>query len=245
MELPVFRAPTAYVYAVPPARTAAGHRADDWDVNKWLAKVSLLLATLSEADDDPDAETAALIRLLEPGGDVFAECPLPPELPLAAAVEPVVDSSRYFVLRVADRQTGRSAVLGLGFDNRDAASEFRAALAELGAGRERAKEARRRRSERAATVLGQALGGVSLGAASEQKKSLALGEGQKITISVPSLQRKKAAGAGLLSPPPQRAAGPLLPPPPPPPPPLAQPAFAPVPSEGDDPFGEHFGDFVS
>lgn len=47
-ELPLFSCKEAYVYQVPPA-TTAGHRAEMWDVNKWLATVSL---RVMQADDD-------------------------------------------------------------------------------------------------------------------------------------------------------------------------------------------------
>lgn len=38
MELQVFYCREAYVYQVPPA-TTVGHRADLWNVNKWLTEV--------------------------------------------------------------------------------------------------------------------------------------------------------------------------------------------------------------
>ena len=48
--------------------------------------------------------------------ELFAECPLPNDgTPLTTAVQAVVDSSRYFVLRVVDREAGHHAFLGVGF----------------------------------------------------------------------------------------------------------------------------------
>jgi hypothetical protein len=45
-------------------------------------------------------------------GDLFAECPVPVDKPLTTAVEPVIDSSRYFVLRIVDRDSQRHAFIG-------------------------------------------------------------------------------------------------------------------------------------
>lgn len=170
-ELPLFSCREAYVYRVPPA-TTSGHRAEMWDVNNWLATVSLRVV---QADDDafvrlldnksggyktagcragsllstwllcavslslrqccpmratqtgPSATSrpclAPLLRLPPPlplcnlsvhAGELFAECPVPVDKPLVTAVEPVVDSSRYFVLRIVDRDSAsqRHAFIG-------------------------------------------------------------------------------------------------------------------------------------
>ncbi|KAI7835318.1 hypothetical protein COHA_004710 [Chlorella ohadii] len=121
-DMVLFRCKEAYVYRVPPA-TTVGHRAELWDVNKWLATVSLRVV---QADDD------AYVRLLdEKTGELFAECPVPTDKPLQTAIEPVIDSSRYFVLRIVDRASGRHAFIGVGFRERSEASDFNAALHEF------------------------------------------------------------------------------------------------------------------
>ncbi len=66
--------------------------------------------------------------LLEDGstGELFAAAPYNS----AAVVEQVVDSSRFFVIRVQD-PSGRKATLGLGFEERSEAFDFSIALQEV------------------------------------------------------------------------------------------------------------------
>ena len=110
------------MYAIPPAPTHAGHRADGWNVEKWLKAVRVKVTAKGERGHIKleDVET----------GELFAACPLPRDAPVSTAVEPVLDSSRYFVLRVEDEATRRHAFLGLGFRQRDDASDFKLAVQE-------------------------------------------------------------------------------------------------------------------
>ena len=93
------------MYQIPPSSTHQGHRADSWNVDKWLRAVKVKVTSRGQKGtiklEDKDS------------GELFAECPLPNDAPVATAVEPVIDSSRYFVLRVVDETTGRHAFLGL------------------------------------------------------------------------------------------------------------------------------------
>ena len=49
-------------------------------------------------------------------GQLFAACPVD-NYP-GVAVEPVTDSSRYFVICIVDQNTGRKAYIGIGFADR-------------------------------------------------------------------------------------------------------------------------------
>jgi len=67
------------------------------------------------------------VRLEDPtNGTLFAQCPLDNNRP-ELSVEPVSDSSRYFVIRVDDG-SGRRAFLGMGFIERPDAFEFNVTL---------------------------------------------------------------------------------------------------------------------
>ena len=58
-------------------------------------------------------------------GEAFAVCPIHGDS--TQAVEPVLDSSRYFVLRIEDGK-GHHAFIGMGFTERDDAFKFKVAL---------------------------------------------------------------------------------------------------------------------
>lgn len=48
-------------------------------------------------------------------GEMFAKCPVAED---GTSIEAAIDSSRYFVIRIADPQTGKHAYVGLGFPER-------------------------------------------------------------------------------------------------------------------------------
>jgi hypothetical protein len=108
--------------------------------------------------------------------------------PFCQVVEAVIDSSRYFCLRVADEATGRHAFLGLGFRTRDAASDFKMALNDHERQCQRSAEAARRRDAADAAESGGGAGDAGE-AASTALAGLSLKAGDKISVSVPVRMR--------------------------------------------------------
>ncbi|CAG9463369.1 unnamed protein product [Pedinophyceae sp. YPF-701] len=212
IEIATFTCADCYVYKIPPLPLGqTGHRAEQWDVNNWLAEVE---ARVVVRGDD------LMVRLLEKESkNLFAECPVANNKPLSAALEKVVDSSRYFVLRVEDRATKRHAFLGFGFRERDHATSFTAALDDH-------RQQMRRQAEAQAMA--------SRFQQDAAKKDYSLQPGQKVHVNVGGLRGASDAAAGKrlglglsgsghapvapsLAPPPAAGASPAKLPPPPPP----------------------------
>ncbi|TMW62215.1 hypothetical protein Poli38472_009708 [Pythium oligandrum] len=106
-----------FAFRIPPQVSAAGHRADSWPSDPaWTGRL-----VINASDDE------ASIELRDPNtGDLFAACPIKRDGP--PAVQKVVDSSRYFVLRVVDQKSGRHAFIGIAFENRSDAFDFNVAI---------------------------------------------------------------------------------------------------------------------
>lgn len=120
IELVLFQVPECYVYIIPPRKTAASYRADEWDVNKWAWEG--VLKVISKGEE-------CIIRLEDKStGELYARAFL--RKGEQHPVEPVIDSSRYFVLRVEENIGGRlrHAFIGIGFRERPEAYDFQAAL---------------------------------------------------------------------------------------------------------------------
>ncbi len=105
------------VYNVPPATSASGYRASEWSNCIWKGK----LQVCAKGD-------ILIIKLLDASsGAIFAACPIAPNQDVEKVLERTVDSSRYFVLTMTDK-SGRKAHLGMGFDDRNDAFDFNAAV---------------------------------------------------------------------------------------------------------------------
>ena len=121
-----------FVYKVPPLKSASGHRAEDWILAKPLFTgglrvyqndVILRIAIFTYQDILVQALTVENTTLfcecfveVKPGGDVLQ------------FVDAVIDSSRYFVLRIKDRTSTKTALIGVGFRERDTAFDFKNVL---------------------------------------------------------------------------------------------------------------------
>jgi len=218
-----------YVYQIPPLKNESGHRANDWDVNKWLWSGTIKVVAKGNVLNVLLVDNTTL--------ELFATCPVTE--PGSKAIDPVVDSSRYFVLRIDDGK-GRHAFIGMGFRDRNFSYDFNATLQDHWKGVERQKEADVLRAEMEAR------------AATEPMRDLSLKDGEKLSIKVnvpgksaSAPKKPRELGSGFLAPPP--SGGLLAPPPkagatprdaaPPPTAPVAAAAAG-----ASDDFGD-FGDF--
>eukprot|EP01135_Chromosphaera_perkinsii_P002139 Nk52_evm73s217 gene=Nk52_evmTU73s217 len=107
-----------FVYRIPALQAGArGHRAADWNLEQFIWTGRLRVFTQGKK---------CTIRLEDKAsGELFASCPV--EENIHQAVEQVIDSSRYFVLRIQD-DSGRHAFIGMGFADRGDSFDFNVSL---------------------------------------------------------------------------------------------------------------------
>jgi len=218
----------AHLYSLPPGpRPAGGYRCQDWPKSSHIFTGRVRVVATGPK---------CTIRIEDKEkGTLFAMCPLSNDN-LETSVEPVSDSSRYFVLRVADVTTGRHAFIGMGFVDRNEAFDFNVTLQDHIKHVRYEAEAAKREAEPAPT-------GPAKDWSLKGSVSVALPAG----AAKPARERP-VAGAPM--------GGMLLPPPPPggggggrraaaaaaPAAPAAPAAAAP---SGEDPFGSSGGDWAT
>jgi hypothetical protein len=106
-----------YLYALPGGPSSSGYYASQWNLpNPIFTGAARIFA---------DNLDQLQIRLYSRDGELFVVSSLIPikdiangEKNLESFIEPVKDSSRYYVIKVEDASTGRKAFLGLGFHDR-------------------------------------------------------------------------------------------------------------------------------
>ncbi|KAG9015280.1 hypothetical protein FRB93_012979 [Tulasnella sp. JGI-2019a] len=184
------------VYKVPPRSSNAGYRAEGWgDLSNplWKGRMRIL-------------ETSKCTIRLEDPSTVFAQSPYDVT---GTAVEPVLDSSRYFVLRVED--SGKKAYIGIGFAERTEAFDFNVALQDY------TKRQKATLNQEASDDSGEPKVSPHLPAV---RKDFSLKEGQTLgSIAIPggsaaATPPKKKQGGNLLGGGSSSGGVPLLPPPP-------------------------------
>ncbi|PPQ66449.1 hypothetical protein CVT26_011207 [Gymnopilus dilepis] len=150
------------VYRIPPRVANEGYRANDWgDLASplWKGRLRIVENSKGVSLNLEDAQTGEL---------VFARADYDPARP---SVEAVLDSSRYFVIRVEDG--GKKAYIGLGFAERTDSFDFNVALQDYTKRRRAALNPPSESSETSPHIP------------AGPKKDYSLKEGQTFTISIP------------------------------------------------------------
>ncbi|CAL9175357.1 unnamed protein product [Musa hybrid cultivar] len=162
------------VYKIPPRSTSGGYKCGEWLQSDKIWSGRLRVVSCGDRCE---------IRLEDPGsGELFAAC----FVRLGQrenSVETVLDSSRYFVLKIEDGQ-GKHAFIGLGFNERNEAFDFNVALSD--------HEKYLRREHEKETSVDTDESHIEIHPAVNHR----LKEGETIRINV---KNKPASGGGMLS----------------------------------------------
>lgn len=106
-----------FVYNIPPRQSNRGYRAADWKLDSPDFTVRMRIVAKGRN---------VTIKLEDKtSGELFAQCPV--EAYPGVAVEAVMDSSRYFVLKLTG-DGGRAAFVGIGFQDRADSFDLNVAL---------------------------------------------------------------------------------------------------------------------
>mmetsp|Transcript_22291 Transcript_22291/g.46866 ORF Transcript_22291/g.46866 Transcript_22291/m.46866 type:complete len:298 (-) Transcript_22291:304-1197(-) len=135
MEQSLVKIDEAFVYRIPPMKSADGHRAEDWNLAKPLATCKLealrrdnsLCINIMADRPKPGAPAGATETYLFAQSNITVDFSNPSHK-MDRWVMSVVDSSRYFALRISDPKTGREAFIGVGFRERMDATNFKMSL---------------------------------------------------------------------------------------------------------------------
>ena len=107
----------AHVYSLPPRPSAGGWRCQDWPKSSHIFSGRVRVVAAGDA--------CTVLLEDSTNGSLFAQCPVDNDQP-DLSVEPVADSSRYFVLKVQDG--AKHAFVGMGFVERNDAFDFNVTL---------------------------------------------------------------------------------------------------------------------
>lgn len=212
----LFIAPSVHVYNIPPLTSNKGYVAATWtaDNNKrqiFTARLRILETAIPATTGEESVKTDILLE--DPSnGQLFAAAPYT----IPTVVEQVLDSSRFFAVRVQG-EGGRKAVLGVGFEERSEAFDFSVSLQEV-------------RKTLGIENNGKPPGSKKVAKEKEkvpEKKDFSLKEGETITVSIggrgmgrrnqgrsEDAKTENMGGFSLPPPPSTGTLGSFLPPPP-------------------------------
>ncbi|MBA0847777.1 hypothetical protein Goshw_023126 [Gossypium schwendimanii] len=163
------------VYKIPPRSTSGGYKCGEWLQSDKIWSGRLRVVSCKDRCE---------IRLEDPNSaELFAACFIYPGQ-RESSVEPALDSSRYFVLKIEDGN-GKHAFIGLGFNERNEAFDFNVALSDHDkyVSRENEKEANEKNATDSLIDIHPAV-------------NHRLKEGETIRINI---QPKPSSGTGMLS----------------------------------------------
>ncbi|KAM6565117.1 hypothetical protein CsatB_025115 [Cannabis sativa] len=165
------------VYKIPPRSTSGGYKCGEWLQSDkiWTGRLRVV-----------SCKDRCEIRLEDPNsGELFAACFVNPGQ-RETSVETVLDSSRYFVLKIEDGN-GKHAFIGLGFSERNEAFDFNVALSDH-------EKYVKREHEKESTVDGEISDDAHIDI--HPAVNHRLKEGETIRINV---KPKPTSGTGMLS----------------------------------------------
>ncbi|KAK0621599.1 hypothetical protein B0T17DRAFT_493950 [Bombardia bombarda] len=175
-------AKAVHVYSIPPLTSTKGYNAASWTEDPkrhiFTCRARVIETAVPDLSSPGGADKVRVDIVLEDAstGHLFAAAPYTSP----AAVEPTLDSSRFFALRVQD-PLGRKATLGMGFEERSDAFDFNIALQE---------------AQRALGLLGDNFalpggagnssnkGGKAAQQQEDDKKDYSLKDGETITVNL-------------------------------------------------------------
>ena len=175
----LFIASTVHIYNIPPLSSNKGYTAATWtaDNNKrqiFTARLRIIETAIPLPKDAGESLSTEILLEDPSTGELFAKAPYTD----AGTVEAVLDSSRFFAMRVVG-DGGMKATLGVGFEERGEAIDFGICLQEC-----RKVLGLETPSERKSAAKAKA--------EAEVKKDYGLKEGQTITVDIGRKGRRKA-----------------------------------------------------
>ncbi|KAM0797062.1 hypothetical protein BDR22DRAFT_779853, partial [Usnea florida] len=178
----LFLASTVHIYNIPPLTSNKGHTASTWTTPNNSRQIFTsrlrVIETAVPLPASPTEESLSTDILLEDPstGELFAKAPYTD----IGAVEAVLDSSRFFTVRVMG-DGGVKATLGIGFEERGEAIDFGICLQEC-------------RKVLGLETVAEKKSAAKVKKEGEVKRDYGLKEGQTIVVDIGRKGRRKAGG---------------------------------------------------